>query len=212
MASSVSHRPSLSSAQRRIYEAATRLFAEKGVTTVNVSDLADAAGVARGTIYNNLGSIEALFTEVAAYLADEMNRRIAAASVNIEDPAMRLALGLRHYLRRAHEEPDWGRFIARFGLAPEMIDKLWNGPPAHDLIAGLASKRFKFRQEQLPSALAMMGGSVMASLFLVLQGHVTWRDAASNCAELVLLGLGIAPKQARQLATVQLPPLPKLPD
>ena len=66
---------------------------------------------------------------------------------------------------------------AAFGLATEMMQKLWTGPPAQDLIAGLAAGRFKFRQEQLPSALAMIGGSVMSSMFLVLQGHLTWREA-----------------------------------
>ena len=44
----------LSTAQRRIYKAAVRLFAEKGATQLNVSDLAQEAGVARGTIYNNV--------------------------------------------------------------------------------------------------------------------------------------------------------------
>lgn len=202
----------LTAAQRRIYDAATRLFAERGVTAVNVSDLAEAAGVARGTIYNNGVSIESLFTEVAAHLADEMNRRVAASFEEVEDPALRIALGIRHYLRRAHEEPDWGRFIARFGLTPEMMQKLWSGPPTRDLMAGLDAGRFKFRLEQLPSAIAMIGGSVMSSLFLVLHGHQTWREAGSHCAELVLRGLGITPKQAAQLARAELPPLPKLPD
>ena len=38
--------------QCRIHEAAMRLFARLGVCRVNVSDLAEEAGVARGTIYN----------------------------------------------------------------------------------------------------------------------------------------------------------------
>jgi len=37
--------PELTSAQRRIYNAAIYLFAEKGSTQVTVSELADTAGV-----------------------------------------------------------------------------------------------------------------------------------------------------------------------
>ena len=56
----------LNPAQQRIHAAALKLFAERGVTQVNVSDLAQAAGVARGTIYNNLSNPDGLFEEVAA--------------------------------------------------------------------------------------------------------------------------------------------------
>ena len=66
----------LSSNQIRIYEAAVRLFAQRGTTHANVSELAHAAGVARGTIYNNVGNLDSLFEEVAAALADEMHARI----------------------------------------------------------------------------------------------------------------------------------------
>jgi AcrR family transcriptional regulator len=199
------------SAQRRILDAAVRLFGERGTTEVSVSELAEAAGVARGTIYNNIKSPETLFSEVAASLGEEMNRRVAATIADVEDPAMKLALGIRYYVRRAHEEPHWGRFIIRFGLNEDALQRLWQGPPTQDVVSGFAAGRYKFRQEQLPSVMSLIGGSVMGALFLVLQGRVTWRDAGSNCAELVLRALGIPSRQARAMATVDLPPLPKLP-
>ena len=45
---------SLAPAQARIYEAALRLFADNGTTHASVTELAQAAGLARGTIYNNV--------------------------------------------------------------------------------------------------------------------------------------------------------------
>ena len=58
----------MTAAETRIHDAALRIFAEKGVTQLTVSELAEEAGVARGTVYNNLGSTDALFEEVAAGL------------------------------------------------------------------------------------------------------------------------------------------------
>lgn len=63
--------PPLTPAQRRLYGAALPLFAERGTTQVNVSEMAQAAGVARGTVYDNLSDLDGLLFEVAAQLGNE---------------------------------------------------------------------------------------------------------------------------------------------
>jgi AcrR family transcriptional regulator len=115
----------MSAAQRRIHQAALRLFAEKGTSEGSVSDLAEAAGVARGTIYNNLDSTDHLFEQVASQLADEMNRRVVLSYADAEDSALRLAIGIRLYVRRAHEEPHWGRFLTHFSFRTESLAAFW---------------------------------------------------------------------------------------
>ena len=107
---------SLAPAQVRIYEAAVRFFAEQGTTHASVTELAQAAGLARGTIYNNVANLDSLFEEVATALGDEMHARILASFEAMDDPALRLACGIRFFVRRAHEEPHWGRFIVRFAF------------------------------------------------------------------------------------------------
>lgn len=200
----------LNPVQRRIHQAALRLFAEKGVSQVNISDLAQEAGVARGTIYNNVESVENLFASVASHLSAEMHQRVIKGFSSATDPAERLALGIRSFIRRAHEEPHWGQFISRFALNNESLREMWFGPPTQDLLLGLTSKRYTFRKEQLPSVIATIAGSVLGSMFLVLEGHRTWRDAGSDTAELVLRALGIEAQEAMTLATVALAPLPLL--
>lgn len=198
-------------AQIRIHRAALQLFAEKGATQVTISELAQAAGIARGTIYNNLESPEALFENVAAQLADEMHQRITASFAGVEDPAHRLANGIRMFIRRAHEEPHWGRFINRFAFSNQSLQSLWAGPPMRDVLQGMTLGRYNFRPEQLPSVIAMIAGGTLSSIFLVLEGHRTWREGGSDTAELVLRGMGIAPDQALKIATAELPPLPEVP-
>ncbi len=196
-------------AQARIHRAALELFAEKGATQVTISELAQAAGIARGTIYNNLKSPEALFENVAAQLADEMHQRVVASYAGVEDPAQRLANGIRQFIRRAHEEPHWGRFINRFAFSNQSLQGLWAGPPMRDVLLGISQHRYDFRQEQLPAVISLIAGSTLSAMFLVLEGHRTWREAGSDTAELVLRAMGIAPEQARQIATAELPPLPE---
>jgi len=50
---------------------------------------------------------------------------------------------------------------------------------------------------------------VLGAIYLVREGLRTWRDAGSDCAELVLRALGLSEEQARALATAELLPLPE---
>lgn len=197
----------LNAAQKRIHQAALKLFAEKGSGEVSVSELAAAAGVARGTIYNNLESPDHLFQQVAAQLADEMDHRVAASYAGIEDPALRLAVGVRLFVRRAHEEPHWGRFLLHFAMTNESMRAIWSGPPMQDLAQGLAQRRYAFTPEQLPSALALLAGATLSAVMLVVNGLRTWRDAGSDAAEFILRALGLGAEEARALAIRELPPL-----
>lgn len=201
-------RETMNPALKRIHKAALHLFAEKGVSQVNVKELAHAAGVARGTIYNNLNSTVDLFEEIADQLEVEMLQRTAKSFEEIDDPAQRLANGMRFFIRRAHEEPEWGRFFVRFAFTSRSLRNLWSGEPAEDLLRGMESGRYSFRRDQLPTVLAMISGSVQAAMILVLEGHKTWRDAGTDITELILKALGITASKVRALSTTELPPLP----
>src|SRR5690554_8005582 len=108
--------PSSSAAQRRIYQAALRLFAEKGIQHVSVKELAENAGVARGTIYNHVESIEALFEDVAETLSAEMNQRLILSFRQLHDPDLRLAVGIRWYIKGAIDDPVWGLLVGGFAF------------------------------------------------------------------------------------------------
>lgn len=193
--------------QARINQAAMRLFAEKGTAHVSISELAQAAGVARGTIYNNYPAPEALFEEVAARLAAEMHNRIAASAEGESDPVTRLANGIRFFVKQAHDEPQWGRFILRFAFYNKTLQDVWQGQPAKDLMSGLESGRYRFLPEQAPSVLGMIAGTALSAMFIVLQGYKTWREAGSDAAEYILRALGIDAEEARRIVNTELPPL-----
>jgi AcrR family transcriptional regulator len=194
----------------RIQRAAFELFAQKGETQVSISELAQAAGIARGTVYNNVPSPETLFETVAAQMAEEMHMRVLASFANVTDPVQRLANGIRYFIRRAHEEPRWGRFLSRFAFSHDILQGMWTGPAMQDVVAGLEQHRYDFQPAQMHSAIALIVGTVLASIVVVLDGHRTWRDAGSDSAELVLRGLGVEAAAARRYATAELAPLPEV--
>lgn len=197
----------LNQARKRIHGAAMKLFAERGVTKVSISELASAAGMARGTIYSHVPDVDRLFEEVAGQLAREMTDRVVAGFAGTSDPARRLAIGVRQYIRRAHEEPLWGRFMTRFGLGAEVMQAVMSSEAMTDFEAGVASGRYRIAPAQIPAMVALLAGATLAAMMPVLDGHGTWREIGSDTAELLLAALGIDREEARTLARSELPPL-----
>ncbi|MGE4372807.1 MAG: TetR/AcrR family transcriptional regulator [Xanthobacter sp.] len=195
------------SSQQQIYRAAVHLFAERGVSQVTVKDLAQVAGVARGTIYNNIKDMDQLFEDVGLSLASDMNDRVIRSCGDLADPAVRLATGMRLYVRRAHQEPDWGRFVHRFGFSITSMKGIWNNRPLDDLRDGIRMGRYSIQNEQLTSAISFVAGTTIGAIYLVLEGANTWRAAGSDAAELTLTGLGVPRHEARAIAAAELPQL-----
>lgn len=184
----------------RIHKAALQLFAQCRTTEINVSELADLAGVARGTVCNHLPHPEVLFAEIAAQLVAEMNELATQGFGCVEDPTRRLVMGLKLYANRAHDEPNWGRFITRFAYGAASLQAIWADQPLRDLLAVMGQGRYEVRTAQLPSAIALVAGAVIGTVFLVLEGSKTWIEASENAAELTLIALGEPGEEARQLA------------
>ena len=199
-----------SNSQRLIYNAALRIYAESGPVQVNIKDLAHAAGVARGTVYNNIPDTSILFTDIVSDLALEMNERVIQSFGDCENPAARLATGMRLYVRRAHDEPLWGRFLVRYGFSDTGLQHLWNRQPLADLEAGIASGCYRIEIEQLASAVSLVAGATLGAIYTVLDGMKTWREAGSNAAEFTLAGLGVERDEARRIASSELPDLAEL--
>lgn len=203
----------LGAAERRIHEAALRIFARTGRTDLTISELANEAGVARGTVYHHVQPMEALFENVTARLTTEMYRRVhrsIATTDTANSPVARLAMGVRLCIRRAHEDPLWGKFIYSFGFRAKVLQKLWSSDPTDDLLAGVQSGQFQSKPERLHTTMSFVAGVVSGAIYLVATGHDTWRSAGTQAVEFILQALGVPASLASDLANQELPPL--LPD
>lgn len=194
-------------ARSRIFRAALRVFAENGGAELKVSELAEAAGIARGTIYNNIPEPENLFGEVAAALAQEMIARTEATMRDRDDPLDRMATGMRLFVRRAHAEQDWGRFLVRFALSNTALHALMHEAPVRDLRRAITAGRFSVQMDQAPALISMLSGATLAAMNAAIRGDQTWRDAGEGAAELFLRAGGAAPAEALRIARTPVPDL-----
>jgi TetR/AcrR family transcriptional repressor of nem operon len=82
--------------RERILSAAARLIRERGISSVGVDALTEAAGMTHGSLYSHFGSKERLVEEAVAYA-------IAAKGQEVPE-ALRLSDYISEYLSAAHRD------------------------------------------------------------------------------------------------------------
>jgi AcrR family transcriptional regulator len=89
---------------RRILEAARRLFAERGLDDVTMAEIAQAAGVARGTVFNRFGSKHALVEGITEDVLATYHQMLERAIADPETPTPDIVRNLFATMARGIEE------------------------------------------------------------------------------------------------------------
>jgi AcrR family transcriptional regulator len=196
----------VSSTHDRILRASMRLYADRGGTEVDLKQIAAEAGVARGTLYRYLGSVDGLLPAVIGALARSLQEQIDGHVDRIagDDPVARTATGLRLIVRAAHDDPDLGRFVVRFGLSEAALREVVAGPAVAEVERGVAAGVLTLPPGGRPAVLALLVGTATSHMWLVLDGRLGWREAGTAAAWTVLRALGVADDEARRWATEEL--------
>src|SRR5436190_4626768 len=95
-------------ARRRedILDAAVLLFARYGFANTDMQELADAAGVGKGTLYRYCPSKERLFLAATDRIMLRMRREVDRAVAGVGEPLERITRAIRTFLRFFAERPE----------------------------------------------------------------------------------------------------------
>lgn len=145
--------------RRRILEAASRLFREKGFEAVSVADVMKAAGLTHGGFYGHFSSKDDLVAQA-----------IADALVNDPDKELDHDAFIDGYLSRRHRDnPDRGCPMAGLAAqtrhqAPEARTAMTEGLRSHieRFAKGFAGRPAERRQAAIGTWSAMVGAMILA--------------------------------------------------
>lgn len=203
------HRPRVAADRRermrlRLLSTAVRIGAEKGPSAISIDDIVVGAEVSRGSFYKYFPTTEALLQEVATQIANELVRMAEPMVQGIEDPAERVASGIRLVARMAIVHPTVAACLVKLGW-PDV-----HGPDVllefvrRDLSAGIRKRRFT--RMPITLALNIVAGSVIGAIHCMLHADCK-PDFAEQTAAAALRALGMAPDEAKSLSTRRLPPV-----
>jgi AcrR family transcriptional regulator len=89
----------------RILDAAGELFATRGVASVGMLEIAEAAGCSRATLYRYFENREALRTAYVNRETHRLNQAMTEQITGIEDPGARLIAAITTSLRLVRQSP-----------------------------------------------------------------------------------------------------------
>lgn len=191
--------------RQALIRAARRILAESGDTSVSIQVIADQADVGFGSFYNHFESKNALFDEAVLDALDEYGQAIDELLDGVDDPAERIAFGIRLSVSMAETHPEIMQILRHRGLEHIHSDRGLSPRALGDLRTGAATGRFTFTAPEI--ALAALGGSLLALLQLRFTRPIgDSGEQAQAMAEAMLRMLGVPADEARDIAGRPLPP------
>jgi AcrR family transcriptional regulator len=189
----------------QLVQAAIRVFTARGLAGATMQELAAAAGMTTGTVYNHFKTKEEVASAVALLLADTLCRRIGDSQQGISEGAQRMAIGNMRYIWLAQQSPQWTLMMMEVAAAaPHLLLEIRHYVLA-DLRLGVKQKAFRIPSEA--AAMDMINGTVSQAMRSVALGLAP-ANHGRDVAICVLRGLGMDAAAAKEVAHRPLPPFP----
>jgi TetR/AcrR family transcriptional regulator, ethionamide resistance regulator len=200
------HRPRVAAERRermrmRLLVTAVRIGAEKGPAALTIDDVVVGAEVSRGSFYKYFPSTDALLRDVATQIANELIRMAEPVVQGFDDPAERVAGGIRLVARTAIDRPALAAFLVRLGWPDVSGSDMLLEFVRRDLSAGIRQRRFT--RMPLTLALNIVAGAVLGAAHCMLNAACE-ADFAEQTAAAALRALGVEPGEAKKLSTRRL--------
>ncbi|MGO4465361.1 TetR/AcrR family transcriptional regulator [Pseudoduganella sp. RAF53_2] len=193
----------------RLIETAMIVFAEKGVGASIIPDVVSLAEVSQGSFYNYFRTNEDLLLAISDELSGEMVGLIEAAVSDIEDPALRVATGMRCYLHLARKHNLLARFLAAGGLRVLAAqNKAFRYLP-EDIEEG--QKRGDLANVPLEIVLDLIGGAGLVAIDRMARGR-TAKDYPEKIVAAIMRTMGLSVAEAERVTGASLPKLAPAPD
>ena len=191
-----------------LIEAALRLFAKQGVDATTIDEIVIVAGVAKGTFYNYFTDRADIARAVASRVRHAMNGAVEEINRGIEDPAERIARGVRLFMAGVVLDPVKAAMLARLYESGASLDGHGNAHLLGDIRDGIAKGRIKVPSDLAALHLVVATGTITIRYLLDTLAAGKANDGAEilrgegyarQMAAVLLGGLGLAPHEIEDI-------------
>lgn len=187
--------------RRQLIAAAIATFSSNGVVETTLRQVAVAAGVTTGTVYNHFRSKPGLIKAVALSIAEAIRENSAPSRAVLKTGAEQVAAGCVRYLGLAQSSPAWALLVLDVASVDPTFRKTISDFVLAELRLGLRRKEFSVASEE--AALDLVIGASMEGMRRIALGQARPQYSAQVVAT-ILRGLGVAPARAKQVASARL--------
>jgi AcrR family transcriptional regulator len=183
--------------RERITAAARALLLEQGAPTLRLSDVAERADVAFGSLYTYFENKDEIVDEVIATTLNDLIADHRPDATAYDDPAEEVATAARRVVRIAHDQRELALALLGLEQAQQRFIAIL-APRSRALLGrGVRAGRFTVTDVEAVSAYLLAGG------FELIRGVLDGRfgaDADVICADIALRTLGLPADEAQAIA------------
>jgi AcrR family transcriptional regulator len=191
--------------RQALIEAGYEVIAKKGIDAATMSEIAEIADVAAGTVYNYFTSKDELAMCVMDQVMDRLSQRIEAVTNDFTDPAQVYAFGIRNVMIAATTDQRWRWLLRRSEVIAGAMYRVMGPYAIRDIRNAVLAGRYRVEDPELAwrqAAHAIAGFSLAVCEKNVLPGKMD--EAVVN-----LLGMvGVHRREAWEIARRPCPELP----
>ena len=182
--------------------AAYELFAMHGSEAPTIDDVLRRAALAKGTFYNHFKTRDDLFRAVADEIADSIDAVILQSFENIDDPAMRICIAFRVFVRYAIADRARGWIWLRTMPISGPLSLDTRSSILSEFTAAIETGRFTIRSVELATDLGLGLQLMTIRRMLTEEQEESYIDAA---AKLLLVSLGVEEEEAAIMSRFEIP-------
>lgn len=186
----------------RLLGVAYSIAAEQGMGAVTIDAVIARAEVARGTFYKYFESPYVLLQDVGREVSDALIEVMQPYVPPLEDPAERIAAGVRIILRLVQQNPMLGGFLVRTGWPAVDVTPQFYASVGNTLLTGIAQRRFATMPVEL--ALSLVIGTMIGAMNAIVSKTMP-PELPEQTAATILLGLGLCLEDVTSLTQEKLP-------
>lgn len=193
-----------------LIQAARVIMSEKGVDGATMLEIAEAADVGAGTVYNYFKSKDELAIAVLEEMMHDLAQRIERVTDTFDDPAQVYAYGVRTVLENATQDVRWRQLLNRSEVIADATFRRMGPFAIRDMQTATAAGRFHVQDAAL--VWRLVTHAIVGVSLAITTGQLSPTVIDETVVRLLCM-TGIGEEGARELAARPRPALgPELAD
>jgi len=191
--------------RQALIDAGHQVITEKGIDAATMVEIAEAADVGAGTVYNYFSSKDELVVSVMEQVMERLAQRIEAVTNTFDDPAQVYAFGVRNVMMAATTDQRWRWLLRRSEVIAGAMFRVMGPYAIRDIRNAVARGRYVVEDPEL--AWRQATHAIVGFSLAVCDSEV--RPDKIDEAVVNLLGMvGVTRSESWEIARRPCPPLP----
>lgn len=188
----------------KVIAAAFELFGKEDGLYARIEEVSQRAGITRATFYDHFSGMAELRDAVTYEVTHDFLTSVTQTVSLLLDPRERISAAIRFYLHRVRDVPGWGRSMINLSANGIIFGAETFRQAELTVVDAIAAKQLTIRDSAIGRD-SILGTTIAAISTMLREDRAA--DYPEQVVTVILVGLGVSPEDAGEIAFRPLPAL-----